>query len=387
MSLSFESERGFGVYIHWPYCTRICPYCDFNVYAAKQRDTAPLLDAILQDIAHWRDWSGARRVDSVFFGGGTPSLMQPADISKVIATIDDHWGLAGAAEISLEANPDDVARFGDIRAAGVNRLSLGVQSLNDEALGFLGRTHDAASAMTAIRQARVHYGSLSLDFIYALPDQTLAAWRTELNEICQLDADHLSLYELTIEPGAAFAKAVERGNWQPADEDQSADLYDLTQDLTAQAGYAAYEISNHARDQAHQAQHNIVYWRSGDWVGVGPGAHGRLTAEGERWAVEALKRPPDYIAQVQAQKNGHLAPETLSARDLAQERLIMGLRLASGLAMSDVTLIQPDLLNMVKRQEFIELGWLKAQTDRLSLTSQGRLLADHIGAALIGDEI
>ncbi len=377
----FDPARGFGVYVHWPYCARVCPYCDFNVYAAKTRDTAPLFDAILRDLEGWRARSGERQADTVFFGGGTPSLMTGDQVARVLEKVDALWGLKPGAEVTLEANPDDAARFSDFAAAGVSRLSLGVQSLNDAPLKFLGRTHSAANAIEAFETARGKFRSTSIDLIYALPNQTAGDWRAELGQAIALEADHLSLYELSIEPGAAFAKAVERMAWKPLDDETAADLYEVTQELTERAGYSAYEISNHARWPQHQSAHNRIYWASGDWAGVGPGAHGRLTAQGGRIAAEAAERPGDYLKQVTAGGIGFAAEEALDSLAQARERVSMGLRVAEGLATSDIA----DLgftLDQRRIAEFADLGLLTQMNNRIALTLKGRLAADRIAAEI-----
>jgi len=380
MEFSFNPARGFGVYLHWPYCTRICPYCDFNVYAAKARDNAPLVEAMLADLSGWRARTVARTVDTIFLGGGTPSLMSAEAVTQVLERIDTLWGVAPGAEITLEANPDEAARFGEFARAGVNRLSLGVQSMDDAQLKFLGRTHSAADAVAAYRAAEGKFRSVSIDMIYARPGQTLADWRSELAPALALGADHLSLYELTIEPGAAFARAVKRGDWTPADDDAGADLYELTQEMTEAAGYPAYEISNHARGADHQSQHNRIYWASGDWVGVGPGAHGRLT-NGERWAVEAAEKPGAYLHQVKTNGVGWSAVDRLDALAQARERVAMGLRVIEGLAISDVEELG-FTLDGAKLIEFAELGLLSHANGRVALTVKGRLAADRIAAEI-----
>ncbi|MDZ4760973.1 MAG: radical SAM family heme chaperone HemW [Alphaproteobacteria bacterium] len=380
-STAFDPVRGFGVYVHWPYCARVCPYCDFNVYAAKSRDTRPLIEAILADLGGWRDLTGERAVDAVFLGGGTPSLLAGADTARLIERIDALWGLGAGAEITLEANPDDSSRFADQRAAGVNRLSLGVQSLRDNQLKFLGRTHSAAEARAALERAQSVFASTSLDLIYALPGQTLGDWRTELGEALLLGADHLSLYELTIEPGAAFARAVKRQDWTPADDDKAADLYELTQDLCDAAGYPAYEISNHARGVQHQSRHNRIYWRSGDWAAVGPGAHGRLTADGRRLATEAAKSPGAYVKLVAEALIGWSDPETLTLLDQARERLSMGLRVIEGIAVADIEALG-FTIDRARLDELAQLGMLTAEAGRVALTRRGRLAADRVVAMI-----
>ncbi|MEQ1781798.1 MAG: radical SAM family heme chaperone HemW [Hyphomonadaceae bacterium] len=375
----FNPARGFGVYMHWPYCARICPYCDFNVYAAKARDTDPLFQAILADLRGWRARTGERQVDSIFLGGGTPSLMTGAQVAGVIEAVDQLWGLKPGAEITLEANPDDKARFADFAAVGVNRLSLGLQSLDDKRLKFLGRTHSAADALAALDAARSKFRSVSIDMIYALPGEGLVGWREELSRAVALDADHLSLYELTIEPGAAFAYAVQRREWAPLEDEVAAELYEITQELTLAAGYDGYEISNHARGAAHQSVHNRVYWSSGDWVAVGPGAHGRLTADGDRLAIEAADNPGVYLHQVKANGLGWASADKLNALAHARERVAMGLRVVEGLAQTDITELGLQL-NAARIAELVTEGLLTATAQRVALTARGRLLADRIAA-------
>ncbi len=377
MEFVFDPARGFGVYVHWPYCARVCPYCDFNVYAAKRRDTGPLLDAIRVDLGGWRERSGPRRVDAVFFGGGTPSLLSGDEASQLLQRIDRLWGIAPGAEITLEANPDDRARFVDFAAAGFNRLSLGVQSLDDRALNFLGRTHSAADARQALTAAQGQFASVSLDLIYARPDQTVADWRRELGEALGLGANHLSLYELTIEPGAAFARAVKRGDWAPVDDERAADLYEITDEMCEAAGFPAYEVSNHASDARHQSQHNRIYWRSGDWVGAGPGAHGRLTVSGQRLAIESAERPGAYIETVRRTGVGWTSAEALSALDQARERLSMGLRLVEGMTLSDIYGLGHNPAAEALA-DLAALGLVVRTGDHIALTPKGRLTADRV---------
>lgn len=379
--LPFDPARGFGVYVHWPYCTRICPYCDFNVYAAKSRDTSALFKAIGDDLAGWRGRTGLRRVDTVFLGGGTPSLLTGAEVAALLARVDALWGLAPDAEITLEANPDEAGRFADFAAAGVTRLSLGVQSLRDAQLAFLGRTHSVGDAIAALKAAQAHFGSVSLDLIYALPEQGADGWRAELGEALTLGAQHLSLYELTLEPGAAFSRAVRRGEWAPASDDRAADLYDLTQEMCEAAGMPAYEVSNHACAPEHRSRHNTIYWRSGDWAGVGPGAHGRLTEGGKRFATEAADKPDAYMRQVSANGLGWSAIDELDALAQARERIAMGLRHAAGLPVSDVAELGL-ALNADALAGFARLGLLSVKEGRVALTQSGRLTADRIAAEL-----
>ena len=380
----FGPDYGFGLYIHWPYCARICPYCDFNVYAAKARDHGPLMDAIIADIVgHRRHLPGHPLLDTVFFGGGTPSLMPPADIERLLDAAAGAFGVSKDCEVTLEANPNDVLS-GDPagwRAAGVTRLSIGLQSLDDDALAFLGRDHDAAAGRDAVGAALKIFESLSIDLIYARPDQSEAAWREELRAGLALQAPHLSLYELTIEARTAFGKRAARGDLIPMDDDAQADLYALTQAETAAAGLPAYEISNHAAGAEHRARHNMIYWRGGDWIGAGPGAHGRLSVDGARRATEAARRPADYIAAVRAGGVGWDDPETLAPVETARELLAMGLREASGLDLKRLVKLGAD----VDRDTLADLsaaGLVAATGGRLSLSPSGRLLADRIAALL-----
>lgn len=376
-----SADRGFGVYIHWPYCARKCPYCDFNVYAAKDRDNAPLLSAIRQDLTAWRERSGPRDVTSVFFGGGTPSLLSASEVGGLLEHVAALWGLGDAVEISLEANPEDRHRLPELAAAGVDRLSLGVQSLDASHLKFLGRLHTPKDALEAIDLVRPRFRSVSLDFIYGLPDQTREGWAEQLDRALALGADHLSLYELSVEPGAAFAYAVRRGEWSPMDDDTAADLMEITYAATERAGLPAYEISNHARSHDHQSKHNTVYWRSGDWIGVGPGAHGRLTTNGVRHAIEAERRPAAYIERVTSAGNGWAVNEPLSVVDQARERVAMGLRMTEGIPALELS----DLGLELDRSAILDLreqGLLADDSDTIALTVRGRLAADRIAAII-----
>jgi putative oxygen-independent coproporphyrinogen III oxidase len=377
----FEPERGFGVYVHWPYCARICPYCDFNVYAAKARDTGPLFDAILKDLDGWRGRTDERVASSIFLGGGTPSLMTGEQVARLIAHVRGLWDLSPDAEITLEANPDDVARFGEFADAGVDRLSLGVQSLDDERLKFLGRTHSAAQALAALEAARGKFRSISIDMIYAVPGQSLDDWRGELSRALALGADHLSLYELSIEPGAAFFQAVKRKSWAPASDDEAAELFEVTQEMTEAAGLPAYEISNHARGPEHRSVHNGIYWKSGDWAGVGPGAHGRLSIGRERWAVEAAEKPGHYLHQIKANGIGWAVVDSLDAVGQARERVAMGLRVAEGFDAADIEALGQKL-NAENVEMLVKLGFLDVRDGRIALTAEGRLRADRIASEI-----
>lgn len=371
-----------GLYLHWPYCARICPYCDFNVYRARGRDTAPLLDAMLADLERWRERTGPRRLASVHFGGGTPSLMQPVQIEAVLEAADRLFGFEAGAEIGLEANPAEADRFAGIRSAGVERLSLGVQALDDAALKALGRDHDAAQGLAALETAQSLFVRVSIDLIYAREGQSLTGWDAELSRVLDLGLDHLSLYQLTIEAGTAFGRQAERGALRPPAEDLAADLYQLTQTRTGAAGLGAYEVSNHARTADARSMHNMLYWTGGDWIGIGPGAHSRLgaAATGGRLAGTAVNRP-DLYAQGAATGEAQTF-ETLSALEEAQERVLMGLRVIEGLDRAALRAATGLDIAMGETERFAQDGLIALAPDRVRLTPAGRLYADRIAMAL-----
>lgn len=376
-----DAARGFGVYFHWPFCSRLCPYCDFNVFVTRPGEVDPLIEALEADLAAWRRRSGARPVRSVYFGGGTPSLLPPAAVERLIGAVDRLWGFEASPEVTLEANPDERARFADLARAGVNRLSIGVQSLDDRRLAFLGRTHSAGDAKAAVEAAAGRFASVSADLIYADPGASPDGWRSELRAALALGVDHLSLYELSIEPGAPFARHVAEQRWRPLDDDLAADLYDLTQADCASAGLPAYEISNHARSPAHRSAHNTIYWRSGDWVGAGPGAHGRLTTPEGRLATETPDRPRDYIAAVSRGDWGASQVERLTPVAEARERIAMGLRLVEGMPEADPGEVGA-AWDAAGLREALAAGLLVRAGDRLRLTDRGRLVADRVAALI-----
>lgn len=320
-----------GAYVHWPFCARICPYCDFNVYKAKGVDARAWTDALLCDLRHWAVLTRDRPLESLYFGGGTPSLAPVETIAAVVEECARLWGFASDAEITLEANPTDAepTRLAGFRAAGVNRLSLGVQSFDDAALRFLGRDHDGRAARVAVERGLKAFPRLTFDLIYALPGESAEDWRRALRNALAIGASHLSLYQLTIEEGAAFSKAVARGAFKVPDDDAAAGLFDVAQEETARAGLPAYEISNHARP-GEQSRHNLLYWTGGDYVGVGPGAHGRLTVDGGRIAAETHLRPQDYLAAVAASGAGAVRRTRLTDEEVLVEKLAAGLRLVGG---------------------------------------------------------
>lgn len=376
-----------AIYIHWPYCARICPYCDFNVVRARGRvdEEAALVRAILADLAaQARRLDGPRQLVSIFFGGGTPSLLAPDAAAEIIGTAAGLFPPTADLEITLEANPTDAeaARFQAFARAGVQRLSLGVQALDDEALKFLGRNHNAAEARRAAAAAREAFSRLSIDLIYARPGQAPSAWRQELEAAIAMGAEHISPYQLTLEPGTAMARAADRRRFQPCDEDVSADLYDVTQDVLQQAGFHAYEVSNHARGEAARSRHNLAVWRGAEYLGVGPGAHGRLMLDGRRTATRAVERIGDYITHVEQAGVGFDSAEPLDSRSAAEERLMLGLRIEEGVALSELAplLLSPDIAPVC---DLVAARLLTHDRGRIAATPAGRLVLDRMIAELV----
>jgi putative oxygen-independent coproporphyrinogen III oxidase len=376
-----------GVYIHWPYCARICPYCDFNVVRDRGRkdEQAALVGAIAADLTAQAGRIGPRRLVSIFFGGGTPSLMTPEGVGDLIALARRLWPTDGAVEVSLEANPTDAEaeRFAAFADAGVQRLSLGLQALDDEALVFLGRNHDAAAGRRAALAAARAFPRLSLDLIYALPGQTPDAWTATLTQAADLGAEHVSPYQLTIEAGTAFDRAVRRARFAPLAADPAAVLYETTQATLERLGFAAYEVSNHARGEAARSRHNLAYWRGEDYAGVGPGAHGRLTGAGGRTATEAEARIGDYIARVEETGVGWTTSETLDPVSAAEERLVMGLRTYEGVRWDELAPLglSEDAWRV---RGLAEAGLVRADAERLFPTARGRLVLDYVTRRLAG---
>ena len=381
------SRDDLAVYIHWPFCTSKCPYCDFNSHVRDGIEHKRWRSALIADLDHVAGETAGRRVSSIFFGGGTPSLMEPATVAALLDRAASRWRLADDAEVTLEANPGSVeaARFRALREAGVNRLSLGVQALDDRALRFLGRGHDVSQALAAIEQARRHFDRFSFDLIYGRPEQTLAAWQAELDRAVALAGDHLSVYQLTIEPGTAFATAVARGDFVLPDEDLAGALYEATQAELDRAGLAAYEISNHARPGG-ECRHNLTYWRYEDYVGIGPGAHGRLTKHGVKLATRQLRAPETWLAAVE--KGGHGRQETLSLApdDQRQEMLMMGLRLAEGIDRArfrDETGVEIEMAFDAERVgDLVDGGFVVLDERGLRATAAGRQRLNAILATL-----
>ena len=375
-----EAGPAFGLYVHWPYCARICPYCDFNVVRDRGRtdEAAALAGAIVADLKAQAAVIGRRPLASIFLGGGTPSLMDPSHAAAIIEAARDAFDAAPDLEITLEANPTDAeaGRFEALADVGVNRLSLGVQSLDDTALAFLGRNHDAAAARRAAEAARRAFPRLSLDLIYALPGQSLAAWRAALADALALGPEHISAYQLTIEPGTPFDRAVERRRWAPPDEGLAAGLYETTGEVLSAGGFEAYEVSNHARGPSARSRHNLIYWRGGDWLGLGPGAHGRITgAAGDRWSTVSPTRIAHYVARVANGGDGVEARERLTARDTALERLMMGLRTLEGVALADLAALDID---PAATRDLAEADLVTLAGGRLIATPRGRAVLDRI---------
>ena len=371
---------GFGLYIHWPFCMAKCPYCDFNSHVAAEIDESRWNRAYLSELARVSHETEGRVLSTVFFGGGTPSLMSPDLVGAILEAVRGTWVVANDLEVTLEANPTSVeaGRFRGYRDAGVNRVSVGIQALNDPDLKALGRMHSVAEAKAAFGLAREVFDRVSFDLIYARQEQSLAAWRAELREALAMAADHLSLYQLTIEDGTAFGDRFRRGRLRGLpEEDLAADMYLLTQEMTEAAGLPAYEVSNHARPGA-ESRHNLIYWRSGDWAGIGPGAHGRLTLGGVRVATETPLSPLGWLRQVETTGTGEGAREFVGAEDARAEAVMMGLRLAEGMALEAV----PDgKVNIIS--DLCEDGLVLVEGDRLHATPEGRLVLNRITGALL----
>ncbi|MBY0532432.1 MAG: radical SAM family heme chaperone HemW [Xanthobacteraceae bacterium] len=375
----------FGVYVHWPFCLAKCPYCDFNSHVRHEKpDEARYARAIAAELAYVKPRTAAREVTSIFFGGGTPSLMQPSTVQRVIDEIARHWPVSKDAEINLEANPTSVEaeRFRGYRAAGVNRVSLGVQALDDASLKALGRMHTADEALAAVEVARENFPRISFDLIYARPGQSPRAWRGELAKALAFAPEHLSLYQLTIEPGTTFEMLHRAGKLITPDTDTSRALWDATQELCEARAMPAYEVSNHAKAGA-ESWHNLVYWRYQEYAGVGPGAHGRIGADGERVATATEKHPERWLASVEAKGHGFIEEEKLSQIEQADEMLVMGLRLAEGIdvarfeKLTGVSL-NPERVSFLESEGLVERG----ENARLRVTPSGFPLLDAIVADL-----
>jgi putative oxygen-independent coproporphyrinogen III oxidase len=375
----------FGVYIHWPFCLSKCPYCDFNSHVRQNPiDETRYVKAFAAEIAATAQRVPGRTVATIFFGGGTPSLMQPQTVGAILQAVGRHWTIAPDAEITIEANPTSVeaTRFRGYRAAGVNRVSLGVQSLDDTVLKQLGRLHTAREALDAVAIARGIFDRYSFDLIYARPGQSVAAWRNELIRALAEAGEHLSLYQLTIEPDTPFAALHAGGKLVLPDDDLGRDLYDLTLDRCAAAGLPAYEVSNHARPGA-ECRHNLVYWRYGEYAGIGPGAHGRLVVDGTRRATATEKRPETWLAQVEAQGHGVTVDDALLRDEQADELLLMGLRLTEGIDPARYAALAGRPLDLERIAALTGHGFVETAADgRLRVTRSGFPVLDAVVADL-----
>jgi len=385
IKMNLPTQIPFAVYVHWPFCLSKCPYCDFNSHVRHAAIDEPrFLRAFEAELAAMAERVPNRTVSTIFFGGGTPSLMQPATVQGLLDAIGKHWSIAPDVEVTLEANPTSVeaTRFRGYRAAGVNRVSLGVQSLDDAALKELGRLHSAKEALDAVAVARSIFKRYSFDLIYARPRQTLESWGAELRRAIAEAAEHLSLYQLTIEAETPFFGLHKAGKLIIPDDDLGRDLYDLTQTTCDEAGLPAYEISNYARPGA-ECRHNLIYWRGHDYAGIGPGAHGRLTISGRRYATETEKRPEAWLARVETQGHGLIVDEKLTAGEQADEFLLMGLRLAEGIDLARYTALSGRMLDPA-RISFLRDGGTVETTEngRLRVTQSGFPLLDAVVADL-----
>ena len=375
-----DGQDLLALYIHWPFCVSKCPYCDFNSHVRASVDQDRWREALLADLAHEAQQTPGRRLGSIFFGGGTPSLMPPVTVAALIEAAETHWGFAPDIEITLEANPSSVeaARFADLASAGVNRVSLGLQSLDDERLRFLGRAHDVAEGLMALGTAQSVFERVSFDLIYALPDQSADDWAAELDEALSFGTGHLSLYQLTIEPGTRFATLAARGDLAPADADVSAVLYELTQERAGAAGLPAYEVSNHAR-RGEESRHNLAYWRYRDYAGVGPGAHGRRNGA----ATQRHRKPENWLASVSARGHGIDAEQGIAPAERGVEALLMGLRLAEGVDLARLKdLAGRDPVDRDSVARLADQGLLALDDERLRATDAGRLVLNSILAEI-----
>jgi putative oxygen-independent coproporphyrinogen III oxidase len=376
-----------ALYIHWPFCVSRCPYCDFNSHVRDSVDQQVWLDSLLADMAHEARLTAGRPLGSIFFGGGTPSLMPPATAAVLIKAAEQHWGFAPDIEITLEANPSSVeaANFADLATAGVNRASLGLQALDDATLQFLGRAHQVDESLSALETAQRLFNRVSIDLIYARPDQTVAHWEAELARATGFGTTHISLYQLTIEPGTRFATDVAKRQWVPLDDDSAADLYAVTQAQMGAAGLPAYEISNHAAP-GQESRHNLTYWRYQDYVGIGPGAHGRRGG----MATARHKKPENFLNAVSRNGNGQQIEDKLDAPTQAMEALLMGLRLKEGVdisALSDRFAIDSgDMVDFGAVDKLITLGFINRVDDRILITLDGFPLLDAILPQIVAIE-
>jgi oxygen-independent coproporphyrinogen-3 oxidase len=375
---------GFALYIHWPFCEAKCPYCDFNSHVSRQIDQAAWKAAYLLELDRYAELVPNRVLNSVFFGGGTPSLMEPGTVAAILERVKKHWPVANDLEVTLEANPGSVeaGRFRDYAQGGVSRVSMGIQALNDGDLRRLGRIHSVAEARQAFDIARENFDRVSFDMIYARQDQSLEEWRNELNEALHMAVDHFSLYQLTIEPDTAFGDRFSKGGLKGLPKDDlAADMYQLTQELCDAKGLGAYEVSNHAKIGA-ESRHNLIYWRYGDYIGIGPGAHGRITLNGTRNATEAFSYPTRWLDSVQQPKPEKVF-EPIPAQEQAIEFLLMGLRINEGISKQRYESLAGEPLPRKALDDLLDLGMIKEAGDRVRTTQAGRLVLNSVLSSLL----
>ena len=372
-----DNQGQLGLYFHWPFCLSKCPYCDFNTHAYENVDHARWLSAYLRAMEFYAEKTQGRVLDTVFFGGGTPSLMEPDVVAAIVARARELWLCDDGLEVSMEANPTSVenSKLAAFAHAGVNRVSLGVQALNDDDLTFLGREHSAGEAMNALAIARENFERVSFDLIYARPDQHLDDWSKELQQVLDIKIDHMSVYQLTIERNTPFYYDHEQGKFHVPEQDVAADFYTVTQDVLNGGGLACYEVSNHARNEAQQCRHNLIYWNYHDYIGIGPGAHGRITHEGEKFATRDHAAPQIWLERVEQNGHGAHPYENLTIADQVFERLMMGLRLVSGIALRPVDwkYLKRDKLDILSEQ-----GWVVFSDHHIRLTQEGLLRLNAI---------
>ena len=375
-----EPDPGFGLYLHWPFCQSKCPYCDFNSHVVPGIDQGRWLQAYLAEIARAGAETPGRVLRSVFFGGGTPSLMDPASVAAILEAVRRTWPMTNDPEITLEANPGTVeaGRFADFRQAGINRVSIGVQAMDDTSLRQLGRMHSAAEAVRAVEIAQALFPRFSFDLIYARQGQGLAEWRRELTEALAIGSRHLSLYQLTIEEGTVFHERNRRGMLQGLpDEDLAADLYLLTQDMCAAAGMPAYEVSNHAVP-GEESRHNLIYWKGGDYLGIGPGAHGRLTLGGDRVATVCHSKPDLWLRAVAQAGSGEMSRQKLDPQDIGTEYCLMGLRLVEGLSLRRLEGLLGRPVDAARLEDLVAAGLVNVDGSRLRTTADGMMVLNSI---------
>jgi oxygen-independent coproporphyrinogen-3 oxidase len=377
-----------ALYIHWPFCLAKCPYCDFNSHVRDRVDHAAWQDGLLADMRHEHALAGGERLDSIFFGGGTPSLMPPALVARLLAEAEALWGFAPGIEITLEGNPSSVeaANYAALADAGVNRVSLGLQALDNETLRFLGRLHDTKEGLKALEVAQKNFERVSFDLIYARPGQSLDQWRAELERALAFGTGHLSLYQLTIEPGTRFETMVRKGDFAPLDEDACADMFALTREATAAAGLPAYEISNHAR-LGEESRHNLTYWRYQDYAGIGPGAHGRRGGI----ATVRHRKPENWLAAIAAERQGIVEERVLGVAEQASEAMLMGLRLHEGVDLAAMAarfgFAPEQLCDLTKARFYAQQGLVHIDGAHVRVTDAGMVLLDGLLGELVPEQL